>query len=113
MCSSDLNGLEDDPRLTYPEPNSGYYSQYGNTQIKDFSEVTVASIINSPYTQVSYAIESEIGIFKQPASGLRFSTQDPAFTFDDIAFTFDADSVEFDTTLYNFDSSTLKWDLLT
>jgi|TARA_B100001093_G_scaffold498611_1_gene546922 hypothetical protein len=107
------NGLEDDPRLTYPNPNSGYYSQYGNTQIKDFSDVTVASIINSPYTQVSYAIESEIGIFKQPASGLRFSTQDPAFTFDDIAFTFDADSVEFDTTAYNFDSSNLKWDLLT
>ena len=107
------NGLEDDPRLTYPEPNSGYYSQYGNTQIKDFSEVTVASIINSPYTQVSYAIESEIGIFKQPASGLRFSTQDPAFTFDDIAFTFDADSVEFDSTAYSFDSSNLKWDLLT
>jgi len=107
------NGLEDDPRLTYPNPNSGYYSQYGNTQIKDFSDVTVASIINSPYTQVSYAIESEIGIFKQPASGLRFSTQDPAFTFDDIAFTFDADSVEVDTTAYNFDSSNLKWDLLT
>jgi len=107
------NGLEDDPRLTYPVPNSGYYSQYGNTQIKDFSDVTVASIINSPYTQVSYAIESEIGIFKQPASGLRFSTQDPAFTFDDIAFTFDADSVEFDTTAYSFDSSNLKWDLLT
>ena len=107
------NGLEDDPRLTYPDPNSGYYSQYGNTQIKDFSDVTVASIINSPYTQVSYAIESEIGIFKQPASGLRFSTQDPAFTFDDIAFTFDADSVEFDSTAYSLDSSNLKWDLLT
>ena len=107
------NGLEDDPRLTYPDPNSGYYSQYGNTQIKDFSDVTVASIINSPYTQVSYAIESEIGIFKQPASGLRFSTQDPAFTFDDIAFTFDADSVEFDSSAYSFDSSNLKWDLLT
>jgi len=107
------NGLEDDSRLTYPFPNAGYYDLYGNTQIKDFSNITVASIINSPYTQVSYAIESEIGIFKQPASGLRFSTQDPAFTFDDIAFKFDADSVEFDTTIYSLDSSTLKWDLLT
>lgn len=96
---------------TYPNPNYNYWG-IGNTQIKDFGSLTVSDVLNSPYRKVNFAIESEIGIIRLPASALRFSTDDARFTWDD-TYTFDADSVEFDTTGYKWDVDTLKFDLYT
>lgn len=96
---------------TYPNPNFNYWV-FGNTQLKDFSNLTVNTILNSPYTKVNFAIETEIGIIRLPASALRFSTDDVRFTFDD-TFTMDADSVEMDATIYNWDNNNLLFDLYT
>jgi hypothetical protein len=88
------------------------YWNYGNTQIKDFTNLTVGEILNNPYRKVNFAIESEIGIIRLPASALRFSTDDARFTFDD-TFTMDADSVEMDASIYNWDNNNLLFDLYT
>jgi hypothetical protein len=96
---------------TYPNPNYNYWV-LGNTQIKDFTNISVSTILNSPYTKVNFAIETEIGIIRLPASALRFSTDDARFTFDD-TFTMDADSVEMDATIYNWDNNNLLFDLYT
>jgi len=96
---------------TYPNPNFNYWN-YGNTQIKDFTNITVGEILNNPYRQVNFAIESEIGIIRLPASALRFSTDDARFTFDD-TFTMDADSVEMDASIYKWDNNNLLFDLYT
>jgi len=96
---------------TYPSPNYNYFT-IGNTQIKDFANLTVAEIINNPYKRVNYAIETELGIVKLPASALRFSTDDIRFTWDD-TFTMDADSVTIDSEQYTMDNDVLKFDLYT
>jgi len=96
---------------TYPNPNFNYWV-FGNTQIKDFSDITCLEILNNPYKKVNFAIESEIGIVRLPASALRFSTDDVRFTFDD-TFTMDADSVEMDATIYGWDNNNLLFDLYT
>jgi hypothetical protein len=96
---------------TYPSPNFNYFT-IGNTQIKDFAELSVAEIINSPYKRVNYAIETELGIVKLPASALRFSTDDIRFTWDD-TFTMDADSIQMDSTAYTIDNDLIKFDLYT
>ena len=96
---------------TYPNPNFNYWT-YGNTQIKDFTNLTVGEILNNPYRKVNFAIESEIGIIRLPASALRFSTDDARFTFDD-TFTMDADSVEMDASIYKWDNNNLLFDLYT
>lgn len=96
---------------TYPSPNYNYFT-IGNTQIKDFAEMTVAEIINNPYKRVNYAIESVVEIVKLPASALRFSTDDIRFTWDD-TFTMDADSVTIDSDQYTMDNDVLKFDLYT
>ena len=96
---------------TYPNPNFNYWV-FGNTQIKDFTNLSVGEILNNPYKKVNFAIESEIGIIRLPASALRFSTDDVRFTFDD-TFTMDADSVEMDASIYNWDNNNLLFDLYT
>lgn len=96
---------------TYPSPNYNYF-EIANTQIKDFADLTIAEIINNPYKRVNYAIESELGIVKLPASALRFSTDDIRFTWDD-TFTMDADSVSMDSSQYTMDNDVLKFDLYT
>lgn len=96
---------------TYPSPNYNYFT-IGNTQIKDFAELTVAEIINNPFKRVNYAIETELGIVKLPASALRFSTDDIRFTWDD-TFTMDADSIQMDSTAYTMDNDLIKFDLYT
>ena len=96
---------------TYPSPNYNYFT-IGNTQIKDFAELTVAEIINNPFKRVNYAIETELGILKLPASALRFSTDDIRFTWDD-TFTVDADSIQMDSTAYTMDNDSIKFDLYT
>ena len=96
----------------YPVPNFEYWNDFANTQIKDFGNISVSDVLNNPYRKVNYAIESEVGIIKKPASALRFSTDDFRFTWDD-TFTMDADSVEFDGTAYTYDNANLTFDLFT
>ena len=44
--------------------NAGYWSSFGNTQIKDFANVTVYDVINNSNRRTNYAQEAYINIIK-------------------------------------------------
>jgi hypothetical protein len=101
---------------TYPGlPNQNYWS-IGSTQIKDFANISVADIINSPNKRVNYAFESFIDVVALPRGGITFDSLGAGHTFDnDLAYRMDADSIEMDTTSYSMDSTffRVKFDNLT
>jgi hypothetical protein len=44
--------------------NVGYWSSYGNTQIKDFANVIISDVINNPNRRTNYSKEAYIDIIK-------------------------------------------------
>lgn len=98
---------------SYPGVNFGYWS-FGSTQIKDFGNITIAEIINSPNKRVNYAFESFIDVVALPRGAITWDSTGSGHTFDnDLAYRMDADSIEIDNTGYTMDNNKIRFDNLT
>jgi hypothetical protein len=83
---------------SYPYPNVGYWDSYANTQIKDFADVIIGDVINSPNRRTNYAKEAQIDIIKIDID----PTMDSGgVTMDSIGVTMD----DFDEVTLLFDST--------
>lgn len=98
--------FKDEWNQTYPGLQNQNYWAIGSTQIKDFADISVFDIINSPNKRVNYAFESFIDVVALPRGAITFDTISAGPTFDnDLAYRMDADSIEMDTTAYTMDSN--------
>jgi hypothetical protein len=76
----------------YPAPNAGYWDLHGNTQIKDFADISVYDIINNPKKKVNFCFEAHIDIVRYPASSVTFDGDLSYITMDDSGFSMDKDT---------------------
>lgn len=90
---------------SYPDPNGGYWSgEAGNTQIKDFADVTLFDVINNPEKKCNFNYnEAYVDIFRFPAETITFDSGTNYITMDRTGFDMTTDTERLDATDIYFD----------
>lgn len=112
-AKGDIQVYKDAWNQQYPGVNFNYWT-IGSTQIKDFGDITISDVINSPNRRVNLAFESFIDVVALPRGAITFDKITGGHSFDNnLAYRFDADSIELDNTAYSMDNNKIKFDNLT
>jgi hypothetical protein len=94
----------------YPSPNNGYWSSYGNTQIKDFGDIVLADVINNPDAKFNFCWDPFIDIVRYPPGSVTFDDSTTYITFDNTGFEMDLDTEFVDATDIYFDDNVTTMD---
>lgn len=96
---------------TYPAPNAGYWDLYGNTQIKDFGNISLSDVINNPGKKCHFNFfEAHIDIVRYPAESITFDSNLNYLSMDNEGFRMDTDTERLDATDVYFDDNVTTMD---
>jgi len=82
---------------SYPAPNDTYWDNYGTTQIKDFKNIVLSDVINSPNKKVNFClIDAHIDIINTAPGLVTFDNTENYLSMDNNTFFMDYDTERVD-----------------
>ena len=92
-----LNLNRDAWSKSYPSPSNTYWDSYGTTQIKDFGNIVLSDVINSPNKKFNFClIDANIDIIATPPGTVTFDNTQNYLTMDTNTFFMDYDTERVD-----------------
>jgi hypothetical protein len=103
-----LNLNRDAWSKSYPSPSNTYWDSYGTTQIKDFGNIVLSDVINSPNKKFNFClIDANIDIIATPPGTVTFDNTQNYLTMDTNTFFMDYDTERVDANdIYMDDNQT-------
>jgi hypothetical protein len=78
---------------SYPAPNNTYWDSHGTTQIKDFKNIVLSDVINSPNNKFNFClIDANIVIINTAPGSVTFDNTQEYLTMENNAFFMDYDT---------------------